>query len=191
MIMSFFSWGLIAFVISFSVNNMFVRYFDISLYQLSVSWAPLIEELFKALPLIYFLMKTKKTEFPILYCAMASGIGFSLQENYLYIINNSIGISGSLVFYIVLRSITTCLMHCMTTAIIGYGIQIIRKSRIMMLPLLFGLFSLSVTIHALYNLYINSSIKLIGMAIPILLYLLGILIQLPEEEPDEMLKKTK
>lgn len=181
LMMMFFSWGLVAFILSFTVNNFITTAFGLSFSLLSVTWAPIVEEFLKALPLLYFLLKDKKTDFPIIYFALASGIGFSIQENIIYLLNH-LGTDGSPVLFMIIRSITTCLMHGMATAVIGYGLTLIGKYRVMVLPLLFGLFSISVTLHSLFNLYINSSLKLVGMVMPIILYIIGLIILLPEEE---------
>jgi len=181
LMMVFFSWGLIAFVMSLSVNNMIVKHFGFSTSQLAVTWAPVLEELFKALPLVYFLRKSTPTNQPVIYFAMAAGIGFSIQENFLYLLHHPGG-NGSPLFYIVIRSITTCLMHGIATAIIGYGISLIRRIKMMTLPLLFGLFSLSVTLHALFNLYINSALKPLGLILPIMIYIVGVLVVMPGDD---------
>lgn len=188
LLMMFFSWGLVAFILSLDINNILSATFSLDLSVLSVTWAPIIEEFFKALPLIYFLISNKKTDFPIIYFAMASGIGFSIQENTMYLLSH-LGTVGSPAFYIIIRSITTCLMHGIATAVIGYGLMLIRRYQVMVLPILFGLFSLSVTIHSLFNLYINSSVKLIGMVMPIVFYIIGIVILLPEETTEKAVGK--
>ncbi|HOV68752.1 MAG TPA: PrsW family glutamic-type intramembrane protease [Clostridia bacterium] len=116
---------------------------------------------------------------------MASGIGFSIQENCLYLFDNyRSGVSP--VMFIILRSVTTCLMHGMLVAIIGYGIQIVRRVRTLILPVLFGLFALAVTLYALYNLCINSNVRFVGMLMPILLYLAGMLVM--KDEPAQASK---
>ena len=170
-IMMFFAWGLAAFLISYYTNNLIVSAAGITTQELSVSWAPIIEEFFKALPLLYFVF-SRKTSPPLFAYAMASGIGFAIQENYLYLITNDYSI-----VYIVVRSVTTCLMHGMTTATIGYGISVIDTSaKGYYYPFLFGLFTFSVIFHTLYNLYINSSVKILGLLMAPLFYLVGYLI---------------
>ncbi len=170
-IMSFFAWGLVAFILSFYANNYIRDLIEISTQQLSVSWAPIIEELFKALPLLYFLIK-KEIDYPLFYFAMASGIGFSILENYLYLIN----VNDSLA-YIITRSVTTCLMHGMTTATIGFGITLIHKSlKGYYISILFGLFTFAVIFHALYNLYINSNFKVLGLVMAPILYMVGYIV---------------
>lgn len=175
MMMLFFAWGMTAFILSLTVSGILITRLQISAFHLSVTWAPVVEELFKALPLLYFLFRREKTEYPLVYFAMAAGIGFSIQENYLYLMGfTSFGKSPA--FYMVIRSITTCLMHGVATGMIGYGLTLIRKYEIMVAPLLFGLFSVTIMLHALFNLYINSSIRLIGMLIPVLLYIAGLVV---------------
>lgn len=173
--MAFFAWGQVAFMISLSVNIGLAELFGITAGNLSVTWAPVVEEFFKALPLIYFLINKKNYDYPIIYFAMAAGIGFSIIENYMYLTGQS-GLSSSPVLYIIIRGFTTSLMHGISTAIIGFGLQLIRKYGIMINPIFFGLFTLSVTLHALFNLYINSKVQLIAIILPILLYLIGVVL---------------
>ena len=185
MMMLFFAWGMVAFAMSHNVNDMLSEYLDISISELSVSWAPIVEELLKALPLLYFLLKRTQAKYPIIYFAMSIGIGFSIQENYLYLLQVS-EIENSLAFYVLMRSITTCLMHGISTSIIGYGLDIIRRSKIMVAPLLFGLLSLSVILHALFNLYTNSDVRLIGMLMPILLYIISLVVLYEDKDNNKM-----
>lgn len=180
-IMVFFAWGLVAFIISYYTNSFICRTAGMPMEQLSVSWAPIVEEFFKALPLLYFLIK-KESSYPIFYFAMASGIGFAIQENYLYLID----VNDSLI-YIVTRSVTTCLMHGMATATIGFGISFMLKAlERYYIAILFGLFTFAVIFHALYNLYINSSFRLIGLIMAPVLYMVGY-IALNESSPEEKL----
>ena len=67
-----------------------------------------------------------------------------------------------------------------TVAMLGYGIQTVKQNRVLTYPALFGLFSLAVTIHALFNLYIDSPLKLLGMLFPALLFLAGMLLMKDE-----------
>lgn len=167
----FFTWGLIAFAISLTLNNALVRNFQIDTRQLSITWAPIIEEFAKALPLAYFLLRSEK-KIPIVYFGIAAGIGFSIQENYVYLLEHMHGYESPVLF-IITRSVTSCLIHGTTTGIIGFGLTLTRKFNGLIWPLLFGLYTVAVTIHALYNLYIFSSYRSIGMLMPLFLYLIG------------------
>ncbi|NLC31805.1 MAG: PrsW family intramembrane metalloprotease [Clostridiales bacterium] len=175
LMMLFFAWGMVAFAASVGVNDLLRARGAILPADLSVTWAPIIEEFFKALPLLYFLIRKQKTDYALFSFALAAGIGFSIQENYTYLLSQA-AVASSLTFYVILRSITTCLMHGMATGLLGFGLTLIKEFRVLTLPLLFGLFSLSVILHALFNLYIASSVRLIGMLMPLMLYMVSVLV---------------
>ena len=179
----FFSWGLIAFALSLNINNALVAKLQISTQQLSITWAPIVEELAKALPLGYFLFKKEK-KIPIVHFGIAAGIGFSIQENYVYLLEHMHG-DGSPVLFAITRSVTTCLIHGTTTGIIGFGLGKARGLNGIIWPLLFGLYTVAVTIHALYNLYIFSSYRTISLLMPLLLYLIGFAVLNVKENKDE------
>ena len=175
LMMLFFAWGMVAFALSLTANDLVRGQGGIPISELSVTWAPIIEEFFKALPLLYFLVRKQRTAFPLFSFALAAGIGFSIQENYMYLLSQA-SVESSLTFYVILRSITTCLMHGMATGILGFGLTLIKEFNMIVLPLLFGLFSVSIILHALFNLYIASDVRLIGMLMPLLLYLVSVLV---------------
>lgn len=184
LVMIFFGWGLIAFMLSFTVNNAILAAQGMDIRALSMTWAPVVEELLKALPLVYFFLSSKERHFPVVYFAFAAGIGFSILENCTYLLDN-FGSAASPVYYIVLRSITTSLLHGILTAVIGYGIMLLRRLNVLKFPLLFGLFSVAVILHALFNIYTGSDLKIVGLLMPILLYLIGLVLLSQNKEKSE------
>lgn len=141
---------------------------ELSVYPFGrITVSPLLEEFFKALPVIIpALMGIKNQDEDVLVYAMASGIGFSLVENGIYFFLQNLQ-SGPGSFLMVLgRSFSTSLMHGCTCGIIGYGIVLIRNFDRRALPaLLFGFYTIAVTIHALYNLFLSSYFGIIGTTI--------------------------
>jgi RsiW-degrading membrane proteinase PrsW (M82 family) len=134
--------------------------------------SPLFEEFFKALPIIIpAFIGIRNQDKDVLLYAMASGIGFSLVENWGFIFMNP----ETLPFLSVLaRSFSTSLMHGCTCGIIGYGIVLIRNFDRAALPvLIFGFYTLAVTTHAMYNLlsvYHNVIGVIIDLIFPVLLF---------------------
>ncbi|MFA4878355.1 MAG: PrsW family glutamic-type intramembrane protease [Methanoregula sp.] len=129
--------------------------------------SPLLEEFFKALPIIIpAIMGIKNSNRDLLVYAMAVGIGFSLLENWHTIDPASLmssceGLDPELftscwegnILTVLGLSFSTSLLHGCTCGIIGYGIVLIRNFDRKALPvLLFGFYTLAVTIHAIYNL---------------------------------------
>lgn len=58
------------------------------------------------------------------------------------------------------------------TLTVGYGMTFIRKQKKLFYTGIFGLLSLAMTFHAVFNLLIQSEYDWIGMMMPICLYLL-------------------
>jgi RsiW-degrading membrane proteinase PrsW (M82 family) len=139
---------------------------------LTINISPILEEFLKALPIIIpALIGIKNKDEDLLVCAMAAGIGFSIVENLRFVMFGALPFdTGSLfvanlslvadpsspqIMSVLAWSFSSTLMHGCTTAIIGYGIVLIRNFDRHALPtLIFGFYTIAVTIHALYNLLI-------------------------------------
>jgi len=153
---------ILIYVIPYSVLK--TPYFVVNLF-------PLLEEFFKALPVIIpAIIGIKNNDKDLLVCAMASGIGFSIIENLISLIL----IPDYTVPIVIIRSFSTSLMHGCTCGIIGYGVVLIRNFDRHALPtLLFGFYTIVVTIHAMFNLlYLEYSPTgiLIDLVFPVFLF---------------------
>jgi len=172
-LLAFFAWGLTAFMGALRLNTQLVAAQWVGAPDLSVHAAPVVEELLKTLPLVYFLLRPRtEKRYLIVYYAMASGIGFSIIENYLYLSRQS-G-ADETIPYMILRSASTSLMHGMTAAVVGMGISFLQEFRVFVLPITFGLLSAAITGHSLYNLTVESpGFRSLAVLLPLSLYLLS------------------
>jgi RsiW-degrading membrane proteinase PrsW (M82 family) len=175
MLILFFCWGLVSFLIAFYVNTAIARKPGLNTYNMSVSIAPVVEEFFKFLPLIIFLFwKKTDSKFTLIYYGMAIGIGFSIQENYLYLQHYSLFNKQAILTLVILRGVSTSLMHGLTTAIAAFGLCVIKDFKFFTFHLTFGLISFAILSHSLFNLYINSPLKIIGIIMPLVIYIFAI-----------------
>ena len=132
--------------------------------------SPLIEEFFMALPLLILaLAGTWRKDREIFFCAMASGIGFAIIENGL--------LASTDPFVVLIHSFSTALLHGCTCGIIGYGIVIAGHfDRRAFAALVFGFFTLAVTVHAIYNTlgtaFFGAAGICIDLVFPLLLFFL-------------------
>jgi hypothetical protein len=154
MLMYYLFWGFFSAIVVYfvydSLSNMGIQF----VYQ-EVTLTPMLEEFIKAFPLIaLFLLTGKKFEKYILPFAMASGVGFSILGNYLFAMNSA-NLQVNTILYAIMRAGGSSLMEGCCTAIIGYGIYLIKDMDKKALPaLLIGLYAVAVIIHALYNLLV-------------------------------------
>lgn len=159
-------WGFLACLLTLGL------YIATGLYPLAppikeILLAPVIEEFIKALPvMVLAVIGIKNSNRDLLVCAMAIGIGFSIVETGLYCFNGNLGFTPKNIMAVLSRSFSTTLMHGCTTAIIGYGVVLVRNVDRGALPILmFGFYTLAVTTHAIFNLLGGDFYNIAGGAI--------------------------
>jgi len=172
-IVLYFCWGVFAGVLSYIINNSLAAapgYAE----RVTTSIAPVVEEVCKGLPVLLFLWKKRHPRITeqIVYCAMAGGVGFSIEESIYYFYTSMENMNDMIL--LVIRTLTTTLMHGMSTAVIGVGMLILHKQRNILMPVIFSLFALSVSIHSLFNLLLPTKLAVVAMLIPLLLYFFGL-----------------
>ena len=168
----FFAWGLTSAILVYIFNLMLDAYFPVEQAFQMTQLVPAVEELIKMAPLLFLLGNRKRTsQFSIVRLAMASGIGFSILENYLYLSMSSTSGLADSIFFIITRSLTACLLHGSLTALVGWSVQVMRDRGFFSFGLLSGAYCLSVGIHSLYNsLGLAEGYQVFGMLIPLILF---------------------
>jgi RsiW-degrading membrane proteinase PrsW (M82 family) len=124
----------------------------------SVIFAPLIEETAKGLFLFTGFIKINVDNLTDgLVYGGAVGLGFGMTENFLYFLSFGTSIE-SLIILIIIRTIFSAVMHCISTAIFGAFIYIFKFSRQLSkyFFLLMGIV-ISISIHSTWNLCVTIS----------------------------------
>jgi len=142
-------WGLVAFLISFTINHFFLDIVGVSRPFLSTRIAPFVEEIAKAGALVYLVRRgfLHNAVDGAVY-GFASGIGFAAIENlrYLQLFPNS-GLP-----LMILRDFSSALSHGTATALTGIalGSLSLRSHRVRRLSLVLGLAG-AMALHYLWN----------------------------------------
>jgi RsiW-degrading membrane proteinase PrsW (M82 family) len=152
-------WGFIAAIPVCFLEYVLFNAAQIEIPLASITISPIIEEFFKALPLILLaIYGSRQQDRDIFLYALASGIGFSIIETGLLPTQDLV--------VILTHSFSTALMHGCTCGIIGYGIVIAGHFDRRAFPsLILGFFTLAVTIHAIYNTLGSAFFGLAGICI--------------------------
>lgn len=186
-IILYFCWGTFAGVLAYNLNNLLGSGAG-QTERMTTSIAPMIEEICKGLPVLLFLNRKKYPNVSklIVFCAMASGVGFSIQES-MYYFAMSAREAGDL-YTLVFRTLTTALMHGMVTAAFGIGLMLTQKLRHIRIPVIFGLFAFCASIHALFNLLLQTNFAVIAVIMPIAMFFAGwyYIRNLDEESPGNL-----
>jgi len=167
LILGFVLGGMILAACAYELNTLACRLFHMSGPELSIQAAPVIEEILKALPVLFFAILVSDDEKLVLQLAMATGIGFAILENAFLLITYADQVN---VGWAMIRGVSTSLSHGLCTMIIGCGIIFVRKKRKLFYTGTFALLAAAMTLHALFNLLIQSQYDYVALALPIVIY---------------------
>ena len=176
----FLAWGSVAGLLSYYVDLWIVGLSGIEPQQAAVEVGPLVEEFFKALPLFYIFLSASvaRKEKDNVLRGMFSGIGFSIVENYHYLTMASDFSPIPLATYMLTRSLSTTIMHGLSTGLIGLAVYYSssKPHGECGAPWMFMIvaFSCSVMFHSLFNLYVQLALfgNLIAVLGALLIYFL-------------------
>lgn len=167
-----FVWGSTAGFVASELNGELLVSLNISFRALQIQFAPLIEELIKAAPLFVFAVVAPKylRRQEIILAAIFAGFGFSLVENFSYMIRAQDLETLELTQYIITRSVSTTVMHGTVTGVIGLTLYHLERGTVdafgfKPLFVVYG-YSLAVLLHALFNIVVL--FELLGRTIAIL-----------------------
>lgn len=154
-------------VSAYEINTACSLLFHMKGMEVSVKVAPVVEEILKALPILFYAFFIDDDAKKVLPLAMAVGIGFAILENTFLLITylNQVDLSWAIV-----RGISTSLSHGICTLVVGCGIIFVRKQKKLFYTGTFGLLSVAMTFHASFNLLIQSRYDWVGMLFPIGMY---------------------
>ena len=170
--------GMLLAVCAYEINSLVCALFLLSGQELSITAAPIIEEILKALPVLFFAILVDDDRKLVLQLSMASGIGFAILENAFLLITyvNQVDIGWAIV-----RGASTSLSHGICTMIVGCGIVFVQKQKKLFYTGTFALLTTAMTLHAIFNLLIQSPFDYLALALPIIIYLIYWIIKLQDD----------
>jgi len=176
----FLAWGSVAGLLSYYVDLWIMGMSGIELQEAAVEIGPLVEESFKALPLfcIFASASVASKEKDNVLRGIFSGIGFSIVENYYYLTIASDFSPASLAAFMLTRSLSTTIMHGLSTGLIGLAVYYAsgKLHGEYGAPWMFMIvaFSCAVMFHSSFNLYVQLALfgNLIAVLGALLVYLL-------------------
>ena len=124
-----FCWGAVAFLLIYLLSPPLYRLLGLEsefAFTATVT-GPLLEEMLKSLLVIVIAIFAPRSMIPFLYIlGLASGMGFAIEENLVYLLLHFESAEQSRLL-MVLRSLSTCLMHGVATGLIGYALTWARR----------------------------------------------------------------
>ena len=131
----------------------------------SVSITPIVEEIMKFLPVLFYLIVFEPTKEKAIGAMLMVSIGFATFENACYLTQNG---AGHLLFLLI-RGFGTGTMHVVCGMAVAIGLLYLWDQRWLRAAGTMGLLGLAITYHGIYNMMVSQTgtIAAIGYIIPI------------------------
>ena len=132
----------------------------------AVFLSPIVEELMKLMPLLFFIVLFAPEERTLTMLAVAIGAGFATFENCCYILT-----SGAESFtFVMIRGLAVGVMHIVSILALAVWFIIAKQLQVFSFSSIIGGLSLSMVFHALYNLLVSEPgiSRYIGYLLPLL-----------------------
>ena len=133
--------------------------------ETSVFISPVVEEIMKLIPIVFFLLVFEPDDENLALSAVAVGVGFATFENCCFILSGS----AESLTYMLVRGFAVGVMHLVCTVTVGYGLAFSRSEGLIRAAVSVGLLAFAATFHGLYNLLVSRPglPSYIGFVLPI------------------------
>ena len=163
--------GMGACLLSAYLNTFFARLYQADAVNAATQIAPVVEEIMKLLPLVFYLLVFEPEGDKIKAAAITIALAFATFENVCYLIQNGAD-RFSFIFF---RGFGTGAMHVLCGGIVGEGLAYAWQRTWLKIAGTCGLLGAAITLHAIYNLLIayGGAAQYIAYALPVLLVAAG------------------
>ena len=159
-------------LLSAYINTFFTAVCGAASLQAAVEIAPVVEEIMKLLPLLFYLLVFEPEAKNLRPAVLIIAAGFATFENICYLVQN-----GAENFsFLLVRGFGTGAMHILCGAIIGYGLVYVWQRTWLKFAGTFGLLGVTIGFHGIYNLLIayGGRVQYIAYLLPTGIVLLGL-----------------
>lgn len=166
--------GMIVCILSAYIAGFFLSASGFSSEDTSIFISPMIEETMKLISVLFCIYAFNPSGKNILLFAVGIGAGFATFENSCYLLSPG----GQQLGFVLIRGAAVGVMHIVTMVALAKGIKILKTFMVFSFAGVAGVLSLSMTVHALYNLLVSKPgiSSYIGYVMPmvcaVLLYLI-------------------
>ena len=163
--------GIGACLLSAYINTFLAALYGADTFGATAEIAPVVEEVMKLLPLLFYLLVFEPKAEQIKIAAVITALSFATFENVCYLIQNGAG-HFSFIFF---RGIGTGAMHVICGAIVGGGLAYVWRRTWLKIAGTCGLLGAAITFHAIYNLLIayGGAAQYIAYLLPVLILTVG------------------
>ena len=176
---------LLAAQINFILRDSFYGTWDPNVFAVTTTLTPIVEELLKAIPIIYFGFVISDKRADLLTVSMALGIGFAILENCYILVAN---LDQTSIIWAFTRGFSSALLHGICTSLVGFGVSYVKKRKQLFYTGTFALLTVAIIVHGLFNAFIQSRYAYIGVILPIAIYIPFVIIPFVKQKTPPKVK---
>jgi RsiW-degrading membrane proteinase PrsW (M82 family) len=176
---------LLAAQINFILRDSFYGTWDPNVFAVTTTLTPIVEELLKAIPIIYFGFVIADKRADLLTVSMALGIGFAILENCYILVAN---LDQTSIIWAFTRGFSSALLHGICTSLVGFGVSYVKKRKKLFYTGTFALLTVAIIVHGLFNAFIQSRYAYIGVILPIAIYIPFVIIPFVKQKTPPKVK---
>lgn len=176
---------LLAAQINFILRDSFYGTWDPNVFAVTTTLTPIVEELLKAIPIIYFGFVISDKRADLLTVSMALGIGFAILENCYILVAN---MDQTSIIWAFTRGFSSALLHGICTSLVGFGVSYVKKRKKLFYTGTFALLTVAIIVHGLFNAFIQSRYAYIGVILPIAIYIPFVIIPFVKQKTPPKVK---
>ena len=154
-------------LVASELNGVLYPLFE-NMTSFSTTISPIIEEIFKALPVLFFAFMVSDNRTTLVQISFAVGLGFAVMENAIVLVQN---LSDVNILWALIRGLGAGLMHGVCTVAVGIGMSLVHKKKKLFVCGSMALLFMAITYHAIYNSIVTSDYKYFGFALPFVTYI--------------------
>lgn len=144
--------GMGACLLSAYLNTFFARLYQADAVNAATQIAPVVEEIMKLLPLLFFLAVFEPTFARFRLAAVIVAASFATFENICYLTQNG----ADQILFLLIRGFGTGAMHVVCGNVYGGVLRPVWDSRPLRAACLFALLCVAIIYHAIYNLLVSA-----------------------------------
>lgn len=150
------------------INGLIRNETELTMRFLTVNVSPIVEEMLKAIPVVYIAFLIKPNRQFLLECSIAVGVGFATMENVCLLFDSAAFISAGT---IIARGLGAGMMHGVSTLAVGYSMTKASAERKLSYAGTVAALSVSIIYHSIYNIMVQSAYPVIGILLPIVSFI--------------------
>lgn len=163
--------GMLVCLLSAYLNTFFTILYQADTMNAATQIAPVVEEIMKLLPLLFFLIVFEPDLQRFRLAAMLVAASFATFENICYLAENG---AGQMLFLLI-RGFGTGAMHVVCGSAYSEGLRFVWHDRLLRSVCIPGLLCVTIIYHAIYNLLVSvgGSVQVIGYCVPLFTLAVG------------------